>query len=70
MEPFDGQALETRCPDCGRAIIKIVGWLKLRHSRNCTGCGTLIAIDREGLLADLEKAEKALGDLAKRNGNP
>lgn len=70
METLDGHALETRCPDCGRTIIKTVGWLKLRRSMNCTWCGTLIAIDRSGLLTDLENAEKVLGEMAKRMGKP
>jgi ribosomal protein S27E len=67
MDPLDGHTLETRCPDCGRPIIKTVGWLKLRRSMNCTWCGTLIATDREGWLADLEKGEKALGGQCQKN---
>jgi predicted RNA-binding Zn-ribbon protein involved in translation (DUF1610 family) len=67
MEPLDGQALETRCPDCGRTITRTLGWLKLRRSMNCTWCGTLIAIDRARLLED---PEKALGELDKRVDNP
>lgn len=70
MDRFDDNALELRCPDCGRAIVKTIGWLKLRRSLNCTWCGTLIAIDRQNLLADVAKAEQALADLGKYFGKP
>ncbi len=70
MERFDGHAVELRCPDCGRAVSKTIGWLKLRRSFNCTWCGTLITIDRENFLADVAKAEQALVDLGKHFGKP
>jgi transcription elongation factor Elf1 len=70
MERFDNHALELRCPDCERTISKTIGWLKLRRSLNCSWCGTLIAIDRNQFLQDVEKAEQALADLDKYFGKP
>lgn len=70
MERLDENALDIRCPDCGRTVTKTLGWLKLRRSMNCTWCGTLIPINQEGLKEDLKRAELAFGQLAKHVGKP
>lgn len=57
---FDTQNLNIPCPQCGQKVEKSVGWIKANDSYVCPGCSGLVSLDKQGLIAGLNSADKAL----------
>jgi hypothetical protein len=57
--PLDDAEIELPCPDCGKANMQTVGWLRDHSQVACLGCGFLISLQTSEARRELHKIDKA-----------
>jgi hypothetical protein len=65
---FDNQTISIPCPECGHKTRKSIRWIRAHDEFTCQ-CGVVIRLERDKLLAGLEKAEGAIANLKRRLRN-
>ncbi|WP_051052578.1 hypothetical protein [Bradyrhizobium liaoningense] len=59
---FDSQSIDIPCPGCGHKTKKTIAWIRAHHRYTCAGfgCGKDIVLERDKLLAGIDKASRSL----------
>lgn len=63
---FDKGEIPISCPQCRKKVTKTIAWIKTHSELTCAGCGDVIHLKKDELLAGLKKVEKSIDDLARK----
>lgn len=63
---FDKGKIPIPCPECSKKTTKTIAWIKSHAELTCSGCGAVIHLKKDELIAGLKKAEKSIADLGRR----
>lgn len=65
---FEKAEIGIPCPKCGHKTDKTIAWIKANDEVTCGGCGSTIHLERENLLAGLDKVDKSIAKFRKSLG--
>lgn len=57
---FDSAEFPVTCPSCGCRTRRTIAWLKRSCVFTCASCANPVLVNHEGLLAALDRAERAI----------